>query len=84
MSGCAVLLPIVLTVWILWWFLEFFDGAALPVPLHARGGAKTPKITTMQLQASSPRSTISCSAFMCLVRGAMIQQSRPPTLLIRV
>ncbi|KAL4855169.1 Protein LIKE COV 2 [Chlorella vulgaris] len=31
MSGCAVLLPIVLTVYIMWWFLEFFDGFFSPL-----------------------------------------------------
>lgn len=31
MSGCAVLLPIVLTVYVMWWFLEFFDGFFSPL-----------------------------------------------------
>ncbi len=39
----AVLLPIVLTVYIMWWFLEFFDGFFSPLyvrPHPAHYGAR--------------------------------------------
>lgn len=38
-SCSAVLLPIVLTVWIIWTLLEFIDGETRPWPVHAAAAA---------------------------------------------
>lgn len=31
MSGVAILLPVVVTAWVIWWFLEFIDGFFSPL-----------------------------------------------------